>query len=314
MCQKNDLSLSLSGEAFSPLRSDFDQVLRSTLAGMIDTEQDVAEISMKVKITLTEDSAPDFTVAGGQQTREITKPKFEHTVTAVIQRKEKKTGTFSGDYELVWDRESGRYVARPIDNGQTTLFDDNGSEIIEAEYHEVPALGEGQRGLPEPADEGDPQDGEVVPDDGEGGLLGASGEFGEGEVDPAFDTSKPFGWLRQFIGEEMHITEAMGNYTVRTNTNKVVLSSATGSDSPFYCPVEKLEPHVDHAIVCVGYGDDEIVNISIECEDCNEVLFSIDVPWLGDVGKEELSGDAEEDEVGEYEYENPEGDDGKEGD
>lgn len=91
MNQKNDLSLSLSGDAFSALRSDFDQVLRSTLAGMIDTDQDTAEVSMKVKITLTEDSAPDYSVAGGQHTREITKPKFEHTVTAVIQRKEKKT-------------------------------------------------------------------------------------------------------------------------------------------------------------------------------------------------------------------------------
>ena len=55
MNQKNDLSLSLSGDAFSALRSDFDQVLRSTLAGMIDTDKDTAEVSMKVKITLTED-------------------------------------------------------------------------------------------------------------------------------------------------------------------------------------------------------------------------------------------------------------------
>ena len=137
MNQKNDLSLSLSGDAFSALRSDFDQVLRSTLAGMIDTDQDTAEVSMKVKITLTEDSAPDYSVAGGQHTREITKPKFEHTVTAVIQRKEKKTGTFSGEYELVLDRETGKYVARPIDNGQTTLFDDDGDqrgEVIDADY------------------------------------------------------------------------------------------------------------------------------------------------------------------------------------
>ena len=43
MNQKNDLSLSLSGDAFSALRSDFDQVLRSTLAGMIDTDQDTAD-------------------------------------------------------------------------------------------------------------------------------------------------------------------------------------------------------------------------------------------------------------------------------
>lgn len=123
MCQKNDLPLSLKSDTFNALCSDFDQILRSTLNGMEETEQDVAEIAVKVKITLTPDSAPDFSVKGGQQTRSITKPKFDHAVSAVIQKKEKKTGTLSGNYELVWDRESCQYVMRPIDNGQINLFD-----------------------------------------------------------------------------------------------------------------------------------------------------------------------------------------------
>ena len=91
MCQKNDLPLSLKSDTFNALCSDFDQILRSTLNGMEETEQDVAEIAVKVKITLTPDSAPDFSVKGGQQTRSITKPKFDHAVSAVIQKKEKKT-------------------------------------------------------------------------------------------------------------------------------------------------------------------------------------------------------------------------------
>lgn len=52
-----------------------------------------------------------------------------------------------------------------------------------------------------------------------------------GSIDPAHDPSKPFGWLRQFIGETMNVTEAMGNYTVRTQGNKVVLSSATSPET-----------------------------------------------------------------------------------
>ena len=123
MCQKNDLPLSLKSDTFNALCSDFDQILRSTLNGMEETDQDVAEIAVKVKITLTPDSAPDFSVKGGQQTRSITKPKFDHAVSAVIQKKEKKTGTLSGNYELVWDRETCQYVMRPIDNGQVSLFD-----------------------------------------------------------------------------------------------------------------------------------------------------------------------------------------------
>ena len=123
MCRANDLPLSLKSDTFNALCSDFDQIIRSTLSGMEETEQDVAEVNVKVKITLTPDSAPDFSVAGGQQTRAITKPKFDHTVSAVIQKKEKKTGTLSGNYELVWDRESCCYVMRPIDNGQVSIFD-----------------------------------------------------------------------------------------------------------------------------------------------------------------------------------------------
>ena len=71
-----DYSLSLRGEAFNSLCADFDTTLRDVLAGMIETEQNTGEINIKVKITLTDDSAPDYTVAGGHQTREVTKPKF----------------------------------------------------------------------------------------------------------------------------------------------------------------------------------------------------------------------------------------------
>lgn len=36
---------------------------------------------------------------------------------------------------------------------------------------------------------------------------------------------------------------------------------------------ELLKNHVGHEIECVMYGDE---NISIECMDCSEVLYSID--------------------------------------
>jgi len=35
---------------------------------------------------------------------------------------------------------------------------------------------------------------------------------------------------------------------------------------------DRLREHVGHHIVCVIYGD---VEVSIECEDCNEVLYSV---------------------------------------
>lgn len=40
---------------------------------------------------------------------------------------------------------------------------------------------------------------------------------------------------------------------------------------------DKLLPHIGHSIVLACYGDTEDPdNISIECEDCNEVLISVD--------------------------------------
>lgn len=263
MCQTNDLPLSLKSNTFNALCSDFDQVLRATLQGMSDTSQDAAEVNVKVKITLTPDSAPDFSVKGiGQQTRSITKPKFDHTVTAVIQRKEKKTGTLSGNYELVWDQETCTFVMRPIDDGQSSLFD-----------NEQPA-GEqtGLRALP-------------------GGVIDAEfKEVGDGQHDDDLDKRREaFTWLKNFIDAEMKVMEALGNYTVRDKGGKVILSSGTGADSPFYASAETLEPHVGHSLVCVeGPG-----SIIIMCEECDAVIFRMDDPDT-DSTVEAGGGEAEE--------------------
>lgn len=39
---------------------------------------------------------------------------------------------------------------------------------------------------------------------------------------------------------------------------------------------KRLHSHLGHRVECVGYGQDEIINMSIECLDCNEVLYSVD--------------------------------------
>ncbi len=290
-CKTNDLPLSLKSNTFNALCSDFDQVLRATLQGMSDTSQDAAEVNVKVKITLTPDSAPDYTVKGiGQQTRSITKPKFDHTVTAVIQRKEKKTGTLSGNYELVWDRESCCFVMRPIDDGQSSLFDD---EQTNGGQTELPAL--------------------------PGKVINANFTVldGDGKADDDLDQHREaFNWLKNFIDAEMTVMEALGNYTVRGDKGgKVILSSGTGADSPFYVAAETLEPHVGHPLTCTE-GPDSII---IMCEDCDTVIFRMsdpdavkDDPQESDAegheeGAEEPRNGLDRDGDGDYPYE--EGDD-----
>jgi hypothetical protein len=39
---------------------------------------------------------------------------------------------------------------------------------------------------------------------------------------------------------------------------------------------KELREHIGHKIVCVGYGKNEMINVSIECETCNVVLLDFD--------------------------------------
>lgn len=306
-----EMILSLNGDTFQDLKRDFDTVLNRTVGNMTMKGAEDATITLKLDLSLEKSS-----VGVGNGVQEVTIPSFKHTISSVMQVKEKMTGQLAGEYGMVWDENEERWVLRKIDNGQMNLFDyEEGGQVIDAEYSEVNGLPEGQRGLPESTENGEgdypTEDAENEPDDAEG--------FEKPSVLPQDDTNTPFGWLCQFIGEDLNITESMGNYTVRTSANKVVLSSATGVDSPFYCPAEKLAPHVGHQVVCAGYGEDAIVNVSIECEDCSTVLFDLDAPETELLTDEETAeaaadmaeGDAAEEDTAEedenrYEYETPE--------
>lgn len=68
----------------------------------------------------------------------------------------------------------------------------------------------------------------------------------------------------------------------------------------FYCPAGTLEPHVGHEVVCAAYGEEgNPVNVSVECIECNETLFSMDAPAGQEGGEEEDP----------YPYQEPDGED-----
>ena len=286
----NDMSLSLKSETFSALKEDFDSILARTIGNMEMKGAEEATVTLKLGISLEKGS-----VNGPAGIRDIVKPSFKHDISSVMQVKDKKSGALTGDYEMVWDADEGKYVMRRIDNGQTSMFDEDcGGTIIDAEYTdaEYTALPEGQRGLPEGSQKDDAEEGAEDTAGEENPDTDCANESdGASEAGPT-----PFEWLKQFVGQELRVTEAMGNYTVRTADNKVVLSSATGESSPFYCPAEKLEGHVGHKVSCVGYGDESgnIMNISVECEDCEDVLFEI------------TESGVEDDDTNDYEYDAPE--------
>ncbi len=283
MCVENAMQLSLNSNTFAGLKEDFDSVLARTIGNMESKGADEATITLKLGISLTKEQGK----FGEDEDREITRPTFKHDISSVMQVKDKKSGSLSGDYELVWDDEEKTYVMRKIKDGQMSLFGEDG---------EITAGDE---------DEDDVEYVEAIPAGAEPALIEAAEE--EDTSGPEYDVTTPFGYLRQFVGEDLIVTEAMGNYTVRTNENKIILSSASDPDSPFHCDADKLAPHVGHNVVCVGYGADELLNIAIECEDCCETLFSLDLN-LGDDEEEIEAADAEletEESKGGYEYDSP---------
>lgn len=286
MSNQKKYPLSLNGDTFNAFKQDFDQMLRNLLAKMEEYESDEATINMKMVVSLAKGQERDFEANGYDAMKDITKPTFKHEISTVMQIKDKKGGSLGGSMKMVWDKELCQYVMQEIDNGQTTLFDDEKEEQEEETAPQPEAAGE----LPPPAPPQLPPSGKVIDADFKVVEDGESKEEAEApEADKAASDGgdgledTPFGYLRQFIGKKLRVVETAGNVTVRTvEKNKIILSSAGKAADPFYVSREKLLPHVGHNVVCVGYGKDELVNISIECEDCNEVLFDMERPKTSD--------------------------------
>lgn len=250
MCVPNAMELSLKGDTFTALKEDFDAVLARTLRNMESKGADEATITLKLGISL--EKTTDFS---GEEAEEVTKPSFKHDISSVMQVKDKKSGALTGDYQLVWDEDEGKYVMKRIGDNQMTLLDVAEENEENVEY------------IPAAVDRAEPA------------LL--EGDTAEGnEYDPPVTA---FDWLLKFVGKDMAVSEAMGNYTVRTVANEdeesaVVLTSASAEDSVFHCDADILKDHIGHELVCVGeqnQADGPIVKIVVKCLECDEELYSL---------------------------------------
>lgn len=268
-----DMPLTLKSDTFNALTSDFDTMLRQTIETMERKEGETAEMTVKLKITLTKDEAPDLGVTAYAATREVVKPKFEHTINSVMTYKDKKSGTLSGDYELVWDRNLCKYVLRPIDNGQTSMFDKDapgGDGVIEGSFTELSAGASG------------------------GVVALPAGEGGTGDQESTETVSadvKRFKNLLHMVGARLSCMEAMGIITIRcVDEGTVIATTAEGAaDTLIQLPFETLKPHVGHNIVCCSYGEPDMEqdSVSIECQDCHEVIFDMSAPAKDEVVADE---------------------------
>ena len=158
-------TLSLNGETFNNLKMDFEQMLQNLLTEMKKRGSQDGSLTIKLNGTLTPGQARDLQSTTDGAMRDITKPMFVHKMSTVMQLKDERSGQQGGNFELVWDEETGEWVMREIDNGQTSIFDhENG--VYEAEYTEADQeVIEAPPALPEPVENGLP-----MPDDDDYGY------------------------------------------------------------------------------------------------------------------------------------------------
>ena len=88
----------------------------------------------------------------------------------------------------------------------------------------------------------------------------------------------PFERMKRFVGIDMRVCEAMGNYTLRAKRNsiasqEVVLSSAFPPDDPFFCAAERLKAHVGHTALCTLDNQNGKDFAMVVCKECGEALF-----------------------------------------
>lgn len=242
MCEKNDLQLSLNGDTFQALKTDFDSILARTVGNMTMRGADEATVTLKLTISLEKAYSGSYDDA-----KELTKPSFKHDISSVMQVKDKKTGSLAGDYELVWDEDEKKYVMRKLGGEQVSMFDDEATpNTYDGEYEEKSGV-----------------------------VLCLEATNGDTENDDE-ETSR-LKWLSMFVGRNLKIVETNGTLTVRTDKNEIVLTSA---DGVFHVDAEILEEHKGHDIKCIGFYDEDteteggrILSVEFRCDDCYETIF-----------------------------------------
>lgn len=274
----NEQKFTHENEVFDTMWKNFDLMLERTVGSMIMRNADESTVTLKIAISLDRKTAPDE--KGGFRT--ITHPSFKHDLSSVMQVKDKMSGTYKGNVELLFD-ENGKPIVRDIDDGQVSMFDEDGKVSVEDDDDSnLVSLPLTRIGLPETTiHEADYED-----------------------VKLEAEELTPFAWLMDFRNEAMRVTESAGVYTVRScDENKVILSSAFVADSPFHIDAEKLKPHEGHALICVTSPENAegngIESVEIWDDEDGTYIFGLDNPK-----KDAVEAPAVEEE--DYPYEEPE--------
>lgn len=257
--------LTHDNEVFDTMMKNLDLMIERTIGNMTMRNAEEATITLKIGVALDKKTVP----ADGGGFRQVTQPSFKHDLSSVMQVKDKMSGTYKGNVELIFD-EAGKPIVREIDDGQMKIWDDDGKVSLDDDTDkdsDLRALPAGKLGLPEAATI-DAEYEEVVDTEEE-----------TAEDTPAQPT--PYDYLMKYRNQAMRCQNNSGTYLVRANSDSsIILSSGYLKESPFHIDGEKLKPHVGENLICVTSPEnaEDPDAIEIWCDDCGAYLFGIPNP------------------------------------
>lgn len=268
---ENDMTLSLKSNTFSALKEDFDSILSRTIGNMEMKCAENATVTVKLSITLEKS-----TVVTDERVQDITKPSFKHDISSVMQVKDKKSGALAGNFELVWDKEEGKYVMRKIDDGQTTLY-----EKVE-DFINVDATGDYVEDAPL-----------SIPDK------------------TTAHVPTRFQWLTSFVGQELTVENNDDIFELVDENGDVLLTSDDDGEEYQKCDDVVLEGHVGHSLIVNGWKEedgDSYKRITVDCKDCDMMIIdSVRDDVSEDAGQDDdpatISPGADDEH--DYDYEDP---------
>ncbi len=104
--------LSLDGEVFRELKTDFEEAMHETLLRMQKTETRSASLNVKLTVTLEKRASMDGEL--------YLSPRFEHRISTDISIKDSRDGFVEKEYRLVYD-ENNAFGLEETDDGQLKM-------------------------------------------------------------------------------------------------------------------------------------------------------------------------------------------------
>ena len=296
--------LTIESDTLNAFKSDFNQMLRKLLSTMEQQEAEEGTLTAKIVVKLMKDQTRDYQTNGYDGTREITTPTFSHKVGIAMQFKDEKSGTLGGNYEMVWDKELNAYVMVEINNGQTSMFDEEEKErVVTAENADEKSESQAgyeagkafAQGLVDGMAEAKQLDGSVIgapalpeaPPEQEGEIIEA--DYTDVSDEPIDEEKaekiEEFQHAVKHIGEDLKILGSGGDlYSVRTiKSGSIFLTSAGTVKSSFHIDPKICAKHEGHELVCTAdtiEATGEILRVAVKCIECDETIWALDNPEL----------------------------------